>query len=125
MLLRQERLAFYLLVAVAVGIILASLGLEGIDKGILAKDFCQTETDGTLVRLEGVIDELDWTETGGHLNIRLAGTPVFLPSNVADKLSIRKGDRVLIYGIIQTYRGEKEILVQEAKDVKVIEEGGY
>jgi DNA/RNA endonuclease YhcR with UshA esterase domain len=120
MLLRQERLAFGLLVAVAIGITLGSLGLAGIDKGTLAKEFCQTQTEGTLVRIEGMIDELRWTETGGHLNVRIAGTPVFLPSGVAEKLALRKGDRVLIYGIIQTYRGEKEIVVQEAGDVKII-----
>jgi DNA/RNA endonuclease YhcR with UshA esterase domain len=123
MILRQERVAFGLLVAVAIGITLGSLWLSGIDKGTLAKEFSQTETEGTLVRIEGMIDELRWTETGGHLNIKVAGTPVFLPSEVAEKLIIRKGDRVLVYGIVQTYHGEKEIVVQDARDVNLIGNG--
>jgi hypothetical protein len=125
MLLRQEQLAFGLLAAVAIGITLGSLGLAGIDKGTLAKEFCQTQTEGTLVRIEGIIDELRWTETGRHLNIRIEGTPVFLPSGVADKLALRRGDRVLVYGIVQTYRGEKEIVVQEAGDVKILGTDGH
>jgi hypothetical protein len=125
MLLRQERIAFGLLVAVSIGITLGSLVLSGIDKGTLAKDFHQNQNEGTLVRIAGMIDEIRWTESGGHLNLRIDGTQIFLPSGVAEKLTLRKGDTVLIYGIVQTYRGEKEIVVQEAGDVKMISNGDY
>jgi DNA/RNA endonuclease YhcR with UshA esterase domain len=39
---------------------------------------------------------------------------------VAENLALRKGDRILAYGIVQTYRGEKEIVVQEACDIEMI-----
>lgn len=118
MLLRQERLAFVLLVIVAVGIILGSVVLAGIDKGTLAKDFSPMQPEGSLVRIDGIVEELRWTQTGGHVNARVAGTQVFIPAAVAKKITLRKGDHVLVYGIIQTYRGEKEVVVQNAGDVK-------
>jgi hypothetical protein len=118
MLLQQERLAFVLLVIAAIGIILGSIFLGGIDKGTLAKDFSQAQPEGSLVRIDGIVEELRWTQTGGHLNARVEGTSVFIPSAVAKKITLRKGDRILVYGIIQTYRGEKEIVVQNAGDVK-------
>jgi DNA/RNA endonuclease YhcR with UshA esterase domain len=118
MLLRQERLAFVLLVIVAIGIILGSIALAGIDKGTIAKDFSPMQPEGSLVRIDGIVEELRWTQTGGHLNARVEGTQVFIPAAVAKKITLRKGDHVLIYGIIQTYRGEKEVVVQNAGDVK-------
>jgi DNA/RNA endonuclease YhcR with UshA esterase domain len=118
MLLRQERLAFVLLVIVAIGIILGSIALAGIDKGTFAKDFSPMQPEGSLVRIDGIVEELRWTQTGGHLNARVEGTQVFIPAAAAKKITLRKGDHVLIYGIIQTYRGEKEVVVQNAGDVK-------
>jgi hypothetical protein len=118
MLLRQERLAFVLLVIVAIGISLGSLILAGIDKGTRAKEFSLLQPEGSLVRIEGIVEELRWTQTGGHLNVRVAGTPVFIPAGVAKKITLRKGDHVLVYGIIQNYRGEKEVVVQNAGDVQ-------
>lgn len=120
MLLRQERMAFCLLVAVAIGISLGSLILPGIDKGSLAREFEKNQTDGTLVWIEGTIDELVWTKTGGHLTARINGTTVFIPAGVAENLTLHKGDRILAYGIVQTYRGEKEIVVQEARDIEMM-----
>jgi hypothetical protein len=120
MLLRQERLAFCLLVAVAVGITIGSLILSGIDKGALAQEFEKNKTDGTLVWIEGTIDELTWTKTGGHLSARIAGIPVFVPAGVAENLDLNVGDRILVYGIVQTYRGEKEIVVQDSGDIEVL-----
>ena len=117
MLLRQERLAFGLLVVVAVGITLGSLVLAGIDKGTLAKDFSLMQPEGSLVRVDGIVEELHWTQTGGHLNVRINGTLVFVPAAVAKKITLQKGDRVLVYGIVQTYRGEKEVVVQSAGDI--------
>jgi DNA/RNA endonuclease YhcR with UshA esterase domain len=120
MLLRQERLAFVLLVVVAIGITLGSFILAGIDKGTLAKDFSSTVPEGSLVRVEGTIEELHWTESGGHLNTRIAGTQVFMPASVAQKVILRKGDRVLVFGLVQTYRGAKEVVVQSAADVRLV-----
>lgn len=120
MLLRQERLAFVLLVVVAVGITLGSFVLAGIDKGTLAKDFSPAQPEGSLVRVEGIIEELRSTQAGGHLNTRIAGTKVFIPAPVAQKVILQKGDHVLVFGLVQTYRGEKEVVVQNAGDVRLV-----
>jgi DNA/RNA endonuclease YhcR with UshA esterase domain len=120
MLLRQERIAFCLLVLVVVGITAGAVLLSGIDKGVLAKDYQKNEPDGVLVRLEGTIEDLRKTQTGGHMIASITGTSIFLPSGVAGKVTLHEGDRVIVYGIVQTFRGTKEIIVQDAADVRVI-----
>jgi DNA/RNA endonuclease YhcR with UshA esterase domain len=42
---------------------------------------------------------------------------IFVPSQVAQELTLRKGDSISIYGIVQTYRGKKEIIVSSTKDI--------
>jgi len=37
-------------------------------------------------------------------------------------VSLQKGDRISVYGIVQTYRGKKEIVVSTAEDVRIIPE---
>ena len=45
---------------------------------------------------------------------------VFVPSQVARDLTVTKGTNVSVYGIVETYRGKKEILGNSAYDIKVI-----
>ncbi len=124
MLLRQEKIAFCLLVIVVTGITVGAVLLSGLDKGVLARDYQENESDGALVRLEGTIEDLRKTQTGGHMIATITGTTIFLPSGVAGKVTLREGDRVIVYGIVQTFRGTKEIVVQDARDVRIIREPG-
>lgn len=117
MLLRQERLALGLLCAVTMIIILTSVVLYGIDRTNFAEPYHDEVPDGSLVEINGEVGELSKTRTGGHLVARVDGIPVFIPSDTAEKVSLRKGDHVRIIGIVQTYRGEKEIVVQSPADI--------
>lgn len=121
MLLRQERFALALITLVVIGIAGGTVLLSGIDKGALASEYHQDESDGSLVCINGTIEELRKTETGGHLIAEITGTTIFIPSNVASKVTLRKGDCVMVIGIVQTYRGTKEIIVQDARDVRITE----
>lgn len=117
MLLRQERLALGLLCAVTAVIILTSVFLNSADRANFAEPYHDKVPDGALVEISGEVGELSRTGTGGHLVARVEGVLVFIPSDTAGKISVRKGDRVRIIGIAQTYRGEKEIVVQSPSDI--------
>jgi hypothetical protein len=117
MLLRQERLALGLLCAVTVVIILTSVVLNSIDRTNFAEPYHDKIPDGALTEIVGEIGELSGTRTGGHLIARVDGIPIFIPSDTAEKVSLRNGDRVRIIGVVQTYRGEKEIIVQSPADI--------
>ena len=47
---------------------------------------------------------------------------IFVPAQVAQELTLQKGDTISVYGIVQTYRGKKEIVVNSIKDIVVIPE---
>lgn len=117
MLLRQERIALGLLCAVTAVIILTSVVLNGMDRTSFAGAYHDQVPDGVLVQITGEIGELSRTRTGGHLIARVDGIPVFIPSPTAEKVSLRNGDQVRIIGMVQTYRGEKEIVVQSPDDI--------
>ena len=121
MLLRQERIAFGLLCAVTLVIMGATVVLGGIDRSSLARDFNNDVPDGELARIEGVIDSLQPTRTGGHLTVRVENVRVFIPASVAGSIELEKGDRVCITGTVRTYQGEKEIVVQSREDIMVRE----
>jgi len=39
---------------------------------------------------------------------------------VVQVVSLQKGDRISVYGIVQTYRGKKEIVVNAAEDIRIL-----
>jgi DNA/RNA endonuclease YhcR with UshA esterase domain len=43
---------------------------------------------------------------------------VFVPAQIAQGIIVQKGDRILVYGLVQTYRGKKEIVVNSAGDIR-------
>jgi len=120
MLTRQERNAFILLVIVTIVIITAFLVIESIGKSTFSTQFTRTTPDGTLVRLDGNVDRVTVTKNGGDLIFDVNGTTVFIPASTVDGVSLKKGDVVQLYGIVQTYHGEKEILVQQPGDIILV-----
>jgi DNA/RNA endonuclease YhcR with UshA esterase domain len=116
---RQERVAILLLFGVAVVVIAAHLFLANLGKQPFAHPFTNSSADGELVFIEGHIDQITLTNSGGHVILNLDNLSIFLPSQVAQKLSLQKGDTVSVYGIVQTYRGKKEIVVSSAEDVRL------
>lgn len=117
---RQERVAILLLVGVATAVIAAHFVLAGLGKQPFARPFTNSSSDGELVVVEGRIDQITLTKSGGHMTMSVNNLSIFLPAQVVQSLSLQKGDRISIYGIVQTYRGKKEIVVSAAEDVRVL-----
>jgi DNA/RNA endonuclease YhcR with UshA esterase domain len=120
MLGRQERVAMVLLLGVVIAVITAHLILGTIGKQPFARPFTNNSADGELVFATGTIDQLVVTQNGGHMNVYTDTVTFFVPAPVAQELTLRKGDAISVYGIVQTYHGKKEIMVSSAKDVTVI-----
>ena len=116
---RQERVAILLLLGVACAVIIAHLVLGTLGKQPFARPFTNNSSDGELVIAGGTIDRITITN-GGHMNVYLANITIFVPAQIAQELTLHSGDTVSVYGVVQTYRGKKEIVVSSGKDIAVI-----
>jgi DNA/RNA endonuclease YhcR with UshA esterase domain len=72
------------------------------------------------VFVEGQIDQITLTKSGGHMTVSMNNHSIFLPAQVVHEVSLQKGDWISVYGIVQTYRGKKEIVVSAADDVRLL-----
>jgi hypothetical protein len=117
---RQERVAILLLVGVAIAVIVAHIVLAGLGKQPFARPFTNSSSDGELVVVEGQIDQITLTKSGGHMTASVNNLSIFLPAQVVQEVTLQKGDTISVYGIVQTYRGKKEIVVSAAEDVRII-----
>ena len=117
---RQERVAILLLIGVAIVVIVAHVVLTGLGKQPFAHPFTNSSSDGELVVVEGQIDQITLTKSGGHMTVSVNNLSIFLPVQVVQEVSLQKGDRISVYGIVQTYRGKKEIVVSAAEDVRLM-----
>ena len=120
MLMRQERIAALLLVGVAVVVIAAYLVLDSVGKQPFARTFTNASADGELVTVEGMVSQATLTRSGGHLVLSLDGVTVFVPAQAAEGLTVHKGDRISVYGTVQTYQGKKEIVVSSGRDIRIV-----
>ena len=120
MFMRQERIALILLVSVAVIVIAAHLALSVVGKQPFAHPFTNASADGELVLIEGTVDRASVLENGGHLVLRVNNLSVFIPSQAAQNLTLHNGDIISVYGTVQTYRGNKEIVVNSRDDIRVV-----
>ncbi|MDD1691258.1 MAG: hypothetical protein LUQ66_11425 [Methanoregula sp.] len=119
MLWRQERIALVLLVGVAVTVIAAHAVLSMIGKQPFARPFSENSMDGELVIVEGTVGRATLIENGGHLALTVNNTTVFVPATAAQDLVVHKGDTILVYGIVQTYRGKKEVVISSFEDIRI------
>jgi DNA/RNA endonuclease YhcR with UshA esterase domain len=117
---RQERVAILLLIGVAIAVIVAHVILAGLGKQPFARPFSNSSSDGELVIMEGQIDQITLTKSGGHMIVSVNNLSIFLPAPVVQAVSLQKGDRISVYGIVQTYRGKKEIVVSAAEDIHIL-----
>jgi DNA/RNA endonuclease YhcR with UshA esterase domain len=120
MLTRQERNAFILLAIVTLAVVAGSVIIESAGKSTFSTRYTSTSADGSLVLLEGNVDRLAVTKNGADLILDVNGTSVFIPASSARGVSFKKGDNIQLYGVVQTYRGEKEILVQQPGDIRLM-----
>jgi hypothetical protein len=117
---RQERVAVFLLVGVMIAVITAHLILGTLGKQSFARPFTNNSADGELVIARGTIDQITITQNGGHLNLYMNNITVFVPAQIAQELTLRRGDSISLYGVVQTYRGKKEIVVSSGKDITLL-----
>jgi DNA/RNA endonuclease YhcR with UshA esterase domain len=116
---RQERVAILLLIGVTIVVIVAHFVLAGLGKQPFARPFTSSSSDGELVFIEGTIDQITLTKSGGHMTVSVNNLSIFLPAQVVQAQSFQKGDTISVYGFVQTYNGKKEIVVSSAEDVRV------
>jgi hypothetical protein len=119
MLGRQERIAICLLVGVAVAVFTAHAVLGSLGKAPFARPFTANATEGELVIVEGTVERATLIENGGHLLLRVDNLSVFIPSGVAQNLSVHTGDTIFAYGTVQTYRGDREVVINAAEDIHI------
>jgi hypothetical protein len=117
---RQERVAILLLLGVAAVVISAHLVLATLGKQPFARPFTNTSSDGELVFVAGTIDQITITKNGGHMNLYTDTTVIFVPAQIAQELTLQKGDSISAYGVVQTYRGKKEIVISSGKDISIL-----
>ena len=117
---RQERVAVLLLIGVAVAVISAHLILGSLGKQPFSKPFTNNSADGELVHIDGTIDQVALTKTGGHMTLLINNLTIFIPAQAARDLVVKKGMNISVYGIVETYRGKKEIVVSSAEDIRFV-----
>jgi hypothetical protein len=116
---RQERLALLLLVLVTAAVLAGYLIFGTVGKAPFARPFSNASREGELVSYGGVVERVTHTREGGHLILDVQGVQVFIPATAAQGYTIVKGDAVSLYGMVQTYRGEREIVVQDRGDITI------
>lgn len=82
------------------------------------------DLDSSEVTVEGIVESIQSTRSGGHLIIRLdsAEMPIFVSSQCGAEMvkdKVQRGDRVEVVGGVSEYRGQDEIVVKGPMDVTV------
>jgi DNA/RNA endonuclease YhcR with UshA esterase domain len=119
MLVRQERVALALLGIVIAILAVSAFLLEASGRDPFAVQYNPGTPEGTLVHYEGVVESISGTRAGGHTILIVSGLKVFVPAACTGERAPRIGERVSVTGKVQSYQGEREILVLAAGDVKV------
>jgi uncharacterized SAM-binding protein YcdF (DUF218 family) len=119
MLGRQERMALSLLIGVAVVVLAAHLVLSAIGNQPFAREYSVDSSDGELVFIEGKIDQVSVTNSGEHRILKINDTVVFVPAQALPAFTLQKGERIAVYGLVQTYQGKKEIVVRSKEDIRI------
>ncbi len=119
MFMRQERIALLLLVGVAVIVVTAHAVLTMVGKQPFAHRFSEASADGELVFIDGSVGRATQIENGGHLSLLVNNVTVFIPATAARDLVVHRNDTLHAYGIVQTYRGKKEIVISSAEDIRI------
>jgi DNA/RNA endonuclease YhcR with UshA esterase domain len=119
MLIRQERIALLLLVGVAATVLMAHAVLTMIGKQPFARPFTEQSPEGELVMVEGTVGKVTLIENGGHMSLSVDNITIFIPASAGNSRVIHKNDTIRTYGIVQTYRGKKEIVVSSSDDIRI------
>lgn len=122
-LVRQEKIAILILVTVVLFILVSAGILERVGKDPVSRPYGPDSMEGELVRHQGTVDEVTMTATGGHQVLVVSGVRVFVPASMVRKGWPSPGEWVSLYGTVQTYRGQREILITSRADIATVTPG--
>jgi hypothetical protein len=112
----QEKVALIILIGISLLLLGAHAALAAAGSAAFAAPWTPEAEDGTFVVVRGPVEGLRHLN-GGHLSVTVGGATVFIPARVAEHVHLEKGLNVSVAGTVQTYRGEKEVVVQSPGDV--------
>lgn len=117
---REEKIAVLLLLAVvaASGTICFVLDITG--KESFASPYGPLSESGDLVFYEGEVDEIIYTNTGGHLIVKSGDATVFISNGAVPGTDPEPGMRIHATGTVEIYKGEQEIYVTDPADAVFI-----
>ncbi len=115
---RQELVPILILAGVTLVCICGSLILETVGRESFAEPYTPSLPDGTLVSWSGTVSGVTPVSSGDHLILTVNGVPVFIPSPYGLQIPA-VGEIVSVCGVVQTFRGKREILVEDPADVRI------
>jgi len=118
---KQERIAVLIMTVVLIICGVATVTLESIGKEPFAQNYTAQSPEGSLVILQGVVQEVTPLSSGTFNLLTINGIPVFLTQKAA-KIQVTQGSLVSLCGIVQTYKGKKEVVVSDPEDIRIIAE---
>lgn len=119
MLERQEKIAFLLIGAVLCICTISTLTLNTVGKAPFAQNFSPSSSEGSLVFYEGVVQKITVVGSGNSIILNSGSVQIFIPSSVSQGITIVPGDIISLYGTVQTWKGQREILVEKSDDIIV------
>ncbi len=111
-----EKKAGILIVVSLLVILVFHLAIQGAGPAFFSHPYDPALPDGKLVVCSGTIDDIRATWSGGHTIIILSDVKVFIPGGI-DPPPLRIGDQITVYGLLSTYDGEREIIIQKGSDL--------
>ncbi|MDD1728096.1 MAG: hypothetical protein LUQ50_03375 [Methanospirillum sp.] len=90
---------------------------EGFGKGPFAQNYTINSPEGSLVSYQGIIQKVTVTSTGGNTILDMGAVQLFIPASVG-AIDVVAGDTIQVYGTIQIWKGKREILVKNSKDIR-------
>lgn len=116
---REERTALLILFLVFISCALFTWIGEGVGKGPFAQNYTSQSPEGALVSHQGIVEKVTATSTGGNLILDMRDVSVFVSSPAAGMTTVSKGDFIHVYGIVQIWKGKREIFVKDSEDITV------
>ncbi|EHQ35387.1 hypothetical protein [Methanoplanus limicola] len=121
---REEKTALIILFAVIIILFSAHIIISGIDKAEFAQTYSNESERGSMVILNGGINSIERTKSGGHIILDVAGVKVFIPGGEEYNLSLQRDDIVEIIGNVDLYNGEREIVVDSRDGIRIRDDKG-
>ncbi|MDD1678753.1 MAG: DUF4131 domain-containing protein [Methanomicrobiales archaeon] len=116
---REEKQAIFLLILVIFIVSVAHVILSILGSAPFAALYSADIAEGKLVLLEGTVERVTITQEGGHLILQVQGVQIFIPASTGVQHMIVPGNQIRVYGVVQTYRGQREVVVSRLSDITI------